>query len=259
MGIASLLKGLLPKKLKQAVLDQLHISKLREDVETLKIQMAFLSSESSYAQLWEKSKMRWRTAEPLEGLTWGVELSGDAFVERVVVHADLTPEKSILEIGPGYGRILKSFLKKGLPFEKYVGLDISDKNVAILKSRFANEKIIFLQGDVEKFTLDQKFDLIVSSLTFKHLFPTFERALCNLAGHMQTGGTIIFDLIEGDSMVFESETDTFMHRYKRDDVQEIAATAGLSVAAFEPVHHAPGFSRLLVVARKPPVFLSEHS
>ena len=47
--------------------------------------------------------------------------------------------------------------------------------------------------------LDGPGDALISSLTFKHLYPTFEKALVNLTGQLRPGAVVAIDLIEGFS------------------------------------------------------------
>lgn len=95
--------------------------------------------------------------------------------------------------------------------------------------------------------------IAISSLTFKHLFPSFDNALRNLAHHLGAGGVIAFDLIEGSGSVVEDDGETFVRRYQRGEVTEMVGRAGLELVAFdEVVHHRamPATARLLVVATR---------
>jgi hypothetical protein len=99
--------------------------------------------------------------------------------------------------------------------------------------------------------LGEQVDAVLSSLTFKHLFPSFERGLANLANQMAPGAVAVFDLIEGERRYFEPDGVTYIRWYTRDEVRELASRAGLDSVEFDEVRHHPEMSRLLVVARKP--------
>ena len=99
--------------------------------------------------------------------------------------------------------------------------------------------------------LEEPFDAIVSSLTFKHLYPSFEQTLRNMAVQMDAGGVAIFDLIEGHRRYFEDDGVTYIRWYERPEIEAILGRCGLEPAAFDQVHHLETLSRLLVVARKP--------
>jgi SAM-dependent methyltransferase len=205
----------------------------------------------SKEETWERSRRRWRDAEPESALTWGRGLSGDPFISKLSQHVDFTPETRVLEIGPGYGRLLRALLGAGLPFQRYTGLDISSQNVEYLKREFPDARINLLVGDVETFSLETKVDVVYSSLTFKHFYPSMASAVRNLSGQMEGSGTLAFDLIEGSTAYFEDDNVTYIKQYTRPEVEEILTGAALELVTFDEVEHAPDRRRLLVVARKP--------
>jgi SAM-dependent methyltransferase len=201
---------------------------------------------------WERSRSRWREA-PSEwrGLTWGQELAGDAFVETAERYAGFAQDKHILEIGPGYGRLLKACLDRGVPFASYCGLDLSEETCAYLRERFSIANVAFAHGDVEQASFHTEFDVVFSSATFQHLYPSMEAALSNLRSNARPGCTFCIDLPEGTFAGFEQDNVTFIHQYTRSDLLEMYERVGLEHVAFDEVVHAPGLERLFAVARKP--------
>jgi SAM-dependent methyltransferase len=204
---------------------------------------------------WERSRTRWREPPPeWRHLTWGTEISGDAFVERAAQHAEFSADKTVLEIGPGYGRILTACLERGIPFARYIGLDLSEETVTHLRDRFPQENLEFIYGDVETASLDTEFHVLLSSLTFKHLYPTFEAALRNLANRAAPGAIFCIDFPEVDEPRAEWEFErTYVRYYTRAELLEILDRVGLEHVAFDEVRHLPEkvWWRLLMVARKP--------
>jgi SAM-dependent methyltransferase len=201
-----------------------------------------------------RSQIRWRDAKPDQGLTWGYELTGDAFVAKVDSFGGFGPERSILEIGPGYGRLARSAVALGLPFRRYVAVDLSETNVAHLREVLTDPRFEIVCGDAQTVELDERFDTAVSSLTLKHIYPSFSRALGNVRAHLNPGGLVAFDLIEGDGEYFEDDDVTFIRHYSRTEVADMLADTGLTLVAFDQVDHDaehPGHRRLLVVARAP--------
>jgi SAM-dependent methyltransferase len=200
----------------------------------------------------ERSRVRWRGSRPAEGLTWGKALSGKPFIDKAEKYGVFSPDRAILEIGPGYGRLLRETVGRGLPFREYVGVDISEQNVEHLRSQFTEPNIRFVLGDVESVRLNTRFDAVVSSLTLKHLYPSFEEALRNVVRHLAPGATLVFDLIEGDSAgFFPPHYLIFVRSYSRAELEGILDATGLELVAFDEVEHDPEHTRLLVVARKP--------
>ena len=201
---------------------------------------------------WERSRTRWRKApQEWRGLTWGEELTGDAFIQTAERYADFGPKKHILEIGPGYGRLLKTCLDRRVPFASYGGLELSEETCAYLRERFPLDNVTFAHGDVEKATFETEFDVVISSATFQHLYPSLERALGNLRSSARPGCVFCIDLPEGTWSGFEEDEKTFIHQYTRSELLEIYDRVGLEHVAFDEVVHAPGLERLFTVARKP--------
>jgi SAM-dependent methyltransferase len=199
---------------------------------------------------WDRSRERWRTAPPeWDHLTWGYILSGDAFIATVARHADFTDRTRILEVGPGYGRLLSACLDQGIPFAHYCGLDLSEENCSYLRARFPRPDVSFVQGDVETATLETSFDVVISSLTFKHLYPSFEAALRNLRRCLVPGAHVCIDFVEGQAQHFEGVT--FNRWYSREEILDIVERVGLEDCTFDQVEHDPEHVRLLLVARAP--------
>jgi SAM-dependent methyltransferase len=198
----------------------------------------------------QRSKVRWRSAPPDPGLTWGVELSGDSIVEAAEAYGAFGSGRTVLEIGPGYGRVLRSILGRGLEFERYIGLDVSERNVRHLREAYDDPRVEILQGDASSAALPRPVDAVLSFLTFKHLYPSFERALTNLEPQLRPRGLVMFDLIEGARRYFQRDQVTFIREYTRAEVAELLRSTPLDLAAFDEIKHAPGRIRLLVVARK---------
>jgi SAM-dependent methyltransferase len=219
---------------------------LERRMETLETQL-----HESREETWERSRERWRGTGPTPNLTWGVEVSGEPFVTKAAQHGALGPDRRILEIGPGYGRLLGAAIERGSSFRSYVGVDLSHSNVSHLRERFSQDDISFVQADAESVDVGEPVDTVISSLVFKHLFPSFEATLRNVARQMTPGALAVFDLIEGHRRYFADDGVTYLRHYTRPEVEAIVAAARLEIAAFDEVRHLPDHIRLLVVARKP--------
>jgi SAM-dependent methyltransferase len=223
----------------------LGIQRLHERIDQLEAQLRVLEPGG-----WERSRERWRHANPDAGLTWGRELSGEAFIAKVAEYDAFRPATSILEVGPGYGRLLNACLDRGVEFDEYLGVDISPVNVEHLRRRFTDPRASFVVADVEEMTLENGYDLLLSSLVFKHLYPSFEPGLRNCAAQLNPGALTCFDLIEGSHKLFEADGATYVRCYTRAHVREILERTGLELVAFTSVKHDETHERLLTVARK---------
>lgn len=225
---------------------QSRVARLEDEYRRLETQL-----HESREEGWERSRERWRAARPDADLTWGVELSGERFIERAEAHGAFGPGRTVLEIGPGYGRLLRSALDGGQEFSRWVGLDLSETNVAHLNESFDDERVEFRHGDAETAQIGDGADTVVSSLTLKHMFPSFEGPLRNIARQLRPGGLILFDLIEGERRYFEPDGVTYIRHYPRAEIEQILERSDLELVAFDEVRHHPDFVRLLVVARRP--------
>ena len=102
---------------------------------------------------------------------------------------DLT-NKTVLDLGCGYGHNCVEFVKNGAA--KVIGIDISEKMLAVAKKESADEKITYLNmsmTDIEK--LGEKFDLIYSSLAFHYVedFDSFAKVMYNC---LNDSGQLLF-------------------------------------------------------------------
>jgi SAM-dependent methyltransferase len=225
----------------------LGIQRLHDRIDQLEAQLRVLEPGG-----WDRSRERWRNVEPDAGLTWGHKLTGNAFIAKVSEYGAFHPETRILEIGPGYGRLLDACLGRGAPFAKYLGVDISPSNVEHLRRRFTDQRVSFVVADAESVAFDTQYDLLLSSLVFKHLYPTFEPVLRNCAAGLDAGALTCFDLIEGSHSLFEADRVTYIKCYTRPEVHEILRRSGLDFVDFALVKHDETHERLLTVARKSP-------
>src|SRR5262245_35970898 len=171
----------------------------RTQSELKKLKNARAAIETDQEKLLRVSQSRWRADEPDAGLTWGVHMVGDEFVQFLVKQFAFSDRTTIVEIGPGYGRILESLLKQSVPFRRYIGLEISAARVARLIERFHDKRIEFREADVlTHVDLNAMADLTVSSAVFEHLYPDFGTAIKTVAQFTRPGGMILFDLIRDD-------------------------------------------------------------
>ena len=127
---------------------------------------------------------------------------------------------------------------------------ISARNVAYLTEQFTDPRIGFIYGDAESASLPQTFDVVISSLVLKHIFPSFEKALTNVSTYLNPGSIVVFDVIEGRKQFFEDDDVTYIRYYTKEELAEILERSSLQLVAFDEVLHDADHPRLLVVARK---------
>lgn len=228
----------------------------------------------------EKALERWKNCIPNGYLTWGRMVTGNAFVDLAQKYCSFSSEKSIMDLGPGYGRLLASIISKNIPFKNYTGVDISQKNIEMLKDHFKMENINFIQGSFSNVVLPSKYDIVISSLVLKHQYPTFYDSLKNILKFVNNDGILFFDLIENKELnesknlmdllelgpsqheLHESRSqselspwkkgpDTHVARYTKKDLSLLLENLSLNILSFDKViHDNESGERLVVVAKK---------
>lgn len=175
-------------------------------------------------------------------------IKGDGFAAKLLPY--LGPEKHILDIGSGNGRILESLKKLNAKYASYTGIDIGKYSVDFTKEKFGDSTHRFILGDAEEYVFKRKFDVIFSSTTLKHLYPSIDRFLRNIHSAMKTDSILISDFLEGKGWFDRGEVWT--RRYTKEELTTIFDSNGYFILNFDEVIHkgAPGRDglRLLVVA-----------
>ena len=98
--------------------------------------------------------------------------------------------KRILDLGCGFGEHCKMFVQMGA--ESIIGIDISEKMLAVAKGENADPKITYLRLPIEEInSLPGTFDLIVSSLAF-HYVEDFEGTVKSIYEKLSHGGRFIY-------------------------------------------------------------------
>src|SRR5579862_1369934 len=180
--------------------------------------------------LFARSQERWKRDEPDAGLTWGRPMTGESLWDIYSAVRQFRPSDHILEIGPGYGRLLQTCLDRNVPFATYTGVELSPPRVARLSEKYGSEKIRFVVGDVNNWRGERPFDVILCSSTFEHLYPDCSMALRNLASQLAPEATVLIDFIAvaGRNTRFEP-SGTYVRRYDEDELTALFDGAGLSV------------------------------
>lgn len=101
--------------------------------------------------------------------TWLYPKAHRDFDRAVASH--LPPEGRVLDLGCGTGANLAQLLDMDVPFDTYVGVDVSAAMLARARDTFGErEDVTFRQLDIERSLLPEgPFDLILSTWTFEHL------------------------------------------------------------------------------------------
>jgi demethylmenaquinone methyltransferase/2-methoxy-6-polyprenyl-1,4-benzoquinol methylase len=119
---------------------------------------------------------------------WDAEMvRSDEIIRIILDNAGVTAGKNVLDVACGTGVLVPDYLKRGVA--SVTGIDISPKMVEIARSKFPQESVTILCGDVETAAFDRQFDCIVVYNAFPH-FPDPERLIRTLAGLLTPGGAL---------------------------------------------------------------------
>ena len=111
----------------------------------------------------------------------------ETVIGRILDNAEIKAGKDVLDVACGTGVLFPDYLKRNV--NSLTGIDISSKMAAIAKSKFSDENITVICGDVEEFSFDKKFDAVVVYNAFPH-FRNPERIIARLSSLAKQGGTV---------------------------------------------------------------------
>jgi SAM-dependent methyltransferase len=191
-------------------------------------------------------------------------MTGDSFFDELSKRVDLSTlrDKKILEVGPGYGRLLSTLLARAIPYASYTALELSQDRVRQLTEKFGDNRTRFVAGDAMEDVVDKDCDLFVSSATFEHLYPNFTQAILNIGRQLKTGADLCVDFVQIDpdmlvsSAWFESQEagGAFVRVYSRAEIDHLLNQCGVQVDSITSITAGVGFQgeairRILVHGR----------
>jgi SAM-dependent methyltransferase len=98
--------------------------------------------------------------------------------------------KRILDLGCGFGEHCKMFVQMGA--SRVVGIDISEKMLAVAKKENADPRIVYLHMPIENIgELEESFDVVVSSLAF-HYVEDFSGVINAIAARLVPNGVFVY-------------------------------------------------------------------
>ena len=125
--------------------------------------------------------------------------------------------------------------------------------------------VSFVWGDIESVKDIEplgQFDVIVSTLVFKRLCPTFQLAATVCRSALVPGGKLIFDVPETgvdwpateEAQIGSFESGwgfgAFSKSYRQDEIRELLDAAGFVDIKFDAIVHDGDKRRLLVIATR---------
>ena len=119
---------------------------------------------------------------------WDAEMvRSDRIIASILDRAGVSAGKDVLDVATGTGVLIPDYLARNVA--SVTAIDISPKMAEIARSKFPQEQVTVLCGDVEETDFDRRFDCVVVYNAFPH-FPEPERLIRRLASLLKPGGTL---------------------------------------------------------------------
>lgn len=185
-------------------------------------------------------------------MTWGLVLDGKQFYEAFrKIGCKIDKTNVVCEIGPGYGRIFDTFKEK-FSFKKWYMVEINPKRCENLKQKYKNDsRVVVLCQNVDFLELPEKFDVGISTLTFKHLYPDCSIALFNVSRYIDQEGFFVFDIFISDrERIFFEKQGNIVNYYSEDTLEEFIRLAGLVIKEKGVVHYPMGLRSLYCLGKR---------
>lgn len=119
---------------------------------------------------------------------WDADMiRSDAIIAAILDNAGITAGSHVLDVACGTGVLFPDYLKRNVG--SVTAVDISPEMVKIAQSKYPEENIRVLCGDVESLDLTDAFDAIVVYNAFPH-FPDPKNLIRVLSSKLKTGGVL---------------------------------------------------------------------
>lgn len=119
---------------------------------------------------------------------WDADMiRSDEIISIILDNANVTAGTHVLDVACGTGVLIPDYLARNVA--SVTAIDISSEMVKIAQSKFPQENVRILCGDVENTPFESKFDSIVVYNAFPH-FPNPEGLIAVLSDLLEEGGTL---------------------------------------------------------------------
>lgn len=119
---------------------------------------------------------------------WDADMiRSDTIIAAILDNAGITAGSHVLDVACGTGVLFPDYLKRNVG--SVTAVDISPEMVKIAQSKYPEENIRVLCGDVESLDLADAFDAIVVYNAFPH-FPDPKNLIRVLSRKLKTGGVL---------------------------------------------------------------------
>jgi cyclopropane-fatty-acyl-phospholipid synthase len=138
-------------------------------------------------------------------------------LDRLIDEAKLPEKPRVLEIGPGWGSLIKRLQHRGIPFE-YVGVSPSPVQNAYIKSEFGMEPITGAFEEVAEQLVPRSFDAIFAMGAWCHLKDKLQR-MEDCAGLLKPSGRLLIeDTFFLSERVYQEHRDHPLTKFVQQEV-----------------------------------------
>lgn len=163
------------------------------------------------------------------------KLSRDYYYMNKNYSKFLQHKKNVLEIGPGYGRF--AYLCKQNKLNKYLGVDISEEEIKLLKELFPDYS--FILEDMFIFLKDskEKYDLIFISHVLEHFAIKEQIKLLKLIKKHLTGDGLFINCMPNASAYFGATSSRYVDITHKVIHNEKSFNQLLKLCGFTDINH----------------------
>jgi ubiquinone/menaquinone biosynthesis C-methylase UbiE len=190
--------------------------------------------------LWRYASRRWSLPCP-SVLSWAVDgpiVDMVAGTTTTLDRMDLRPGMTVVEIGPGPGRLLLRAARRVLPDGKVIGVELQQGMIDKLRQKLTHDdpgNVEVIHADATTVVLPREQADLVYLCTVLGEIPDRQKALANCYQALKPGGRLSITEIIGDP-----------HYQSRAKVKELTRQAG-----FEPENVAGNWRMVTANFRKP--------
>lgn len=120
--------------------------------------------------------------------TWDAGMiRSDEKISLILDNACVREGSRVLDVACGTGVLIPDYLKRKV--RSVTGVDISPEMIKIARSKFSQDNVRFICGDVEEMDVGRDFDAVVVYNAFPH-FPDPEGLIAHLSSLLREGGIL---------------------------------------------------------------------
>ncbi|MGE0206367.1 MAG: trans-aconitate 2-methyltransferase [Candidatus Babeliales bacterium] len=115
----------------------------------------------------------------------------NGIAQKIVAEYEFAPDKKILDIGCGAGKI-STLLAEKVPYGSVIGIDISSSMIKFAQEHYAHiPNVSFMQHDATDLAFQDEFDYVTSFFCL-HWIQDIKTALAQIVRALKPGGSLLF-------------------------------------------------------------------